>query len=143
MPQPLVLITIASSPAPWTSRIQARMFFAAEAWLSRVLPMWWVSAPQQPAPSASTTSQPCRVRRRIVAALIRGSRTRWAQPASSATRLRRGPSAGNTCGRVEPGFARQDPFGASSSIARSCAGISGANGRPSRAARSAKRKRRG
>jgi hypothetical protein len=51
---------------------------------------------QQPLPGAIITSQPCRFRSRIVARLISGANTCCAQPASSATRMRRSPSAGNT-----------------------------------------------
>ena len=57
-----------------------------------------ISEPQQPAPFAITTSAPCRVSRRIVASLISGASTCWAQPLSSATRARRCPSGRNTCG---------------------------------------------
>ena len=118
------------------------MFFAAAAWLSRTLPMWCVSAPQQPAPSATTTSQPCRVSSRIVAALIAGSSTRCAQPVRSATRFRRSPSAGKTCG-ASSGLAAGRLRGANASIARTCGGISPANGRPSCAALKASRNRPG
>ena len=58
VPQPEVLMTTASSPPLFRTFIQARMLAAAEAWLSAVLPMWWVSAPQHPMPLAMTTSQP-------------------------------------------------------------------------------------
>ena len=76
------------------------------------------SAPQQPLPLATTTSQPCRVSSRIVASLISGASTCWAQPGSSATRIRRSPSAGKTCGR-SIGDAAGTRRGARLSIARS------------------------
>ena len=61
---------------------------------------------------AITTSTPWRVSRRIVASLICGASTCWAQPVISAARARRGPSAGNTWGRSTgsaPGDQRPAP----------------------------------
>ena len=81
------------------------------------------SAPQQPLPGATTTSQPCRVSSRIVASLISGASTCWAQPGSSATRIRRSPSAGKTCGR-SIGEAAGTGCGASASSGRSRGGSS-------------------
>ena len=98
------------------------MLPAAAAWLSRVLPMWWVSAPQQPAPAAITTSQPCRVSSRIVAALIRGSSTRCAQPVSSATRMLPRALGREDLRVVQPGSAAAAARGAIASIARSRVG---------------------
>jgi hypothetical protein len=117
------------------------MFFAAVAWLSAVLPMWCVSAPQHPCPSAITTSQPSRVSSRIVASLMSVLSARCAQPVISATRILRSPFAGNTCGsslRLTGGTC----FGAMASIAFSRAsGIRKAKGRPILAPRSATRNR--
>ena len=65
------------------------------------------SAPQQPAPSAITTSQPCRVSTRMVAALISPSSACCAQPASRSTRSRRAPCCRKDLRRHEfrPGLA--------------------------------------
>ncbi len=57
------------------------------------------SAPQQPAPSDTTTSQPWRVSRRIVASLISGARTCWAQPVEQRHRAAARVGLGKTCGR--------------------------------------------
>ena len=140
-------MTIASSPAPSISRPQASMFACALAIAGSCFPMWWVSAPQQPAPSATTTSTPRRVSRRMVAALIPGASTCWAQPASRATRPLRAPSARKTPGAVPPPAGSR--AGASASIALSrrpsgwAAGSSPASARPAPAAASAARNRRG
>ena len=65
-------MTMASSPPASISRDQARILARAKAAPS--WPRWWFKAPQQPAPSAITTSQPCRVSSRIVASLICGAK---------------------------------------------------------------------
>jgi hypothetical protein len=91
---------------------------------------------------ATTTSQPCRVSSLIVAAFMPGSSTRCAHPVSSASRFRRSPSAGKTCGASNE-LAGGSDRGANSSIARTCRGISRANGRAIPAARTAIRNRPG
>ena len=91
---------MASSPARSIS-VQARMFLAAvKRWLSCLAPMWWVSAPQQPAPLATTTSQPNRVSSRMVASLMSVFSAFCAQPVIRATRIVFSPLAGKTCGVV-------------------------------------------
>ena len=67
--------------------------------------MWWTSAPQQPSPFGSTTSMPRRVSRRIVASLMPGSSTGWAQPVSMATRPRALALGGDGCRAVDIGDA--------------------------------------
>ena len=136
-------MTSASSPSPSISAASARMLAAAMAWLSDARPMWWVSAPQQPTPLGITTSQPWRRSRRIVASLMSVFSAFCAQPVSSATRRRRGPSATNTCGRSLR-LRAGNRGGAMSSIARSRAsGTIRRNGRAIRAAPSASRNRPG
>ncbi len=94
-------------------------------------------------PFAITTSQPCRVSSRTVASLMSAFSAFCAQPVISATRIRRSPSAGKTCGssiRLRGAISA----GAISSIALSRAsGISRAKGRPIFAAISASRNRPG
>ena len=103
--------------------------------------MWWVSAPQQPAPSATTTSQPIRVSRRIVASLISVFNAFCAQPVISATRFFFGAVGAKLCGsslRLTGGIT----LGAISSIARRRgSGISPAKGAPILASSSATRNR--
>ena len=135
-------MTTASSPSPRRSWIHAPMLAFAQPWLSSTLPMWCVSAPQHPCPLAITTSQPSRVSSRMVAALISGSSTFCAHPVSSATRRRRWPSAGKTCGSSCSAGGWMT-LGARLSIARSRPGISRRAGRPSFAPKSARRKRLG
>ena len=121
-------MTTASSPSPAISRVQASMFALAKAVPS--CPRWWVSAPQHPLPEATTTSQPCRFRRRIVASLICGASTCCAQPVSSATRFTRAPSAGKTWGREES-EALGSASGTIRSMVRSRSGRNGISRLPS------------
>ena len=114
----------------------------AEARAGASLPMWWVRAPQQPAPFATTTSTPWRVSRRIVASLISGARTCWAQPFISATRARRGPSAGKAWGRSQR-LAVGIAAGVRASMAPRRPGKSFAKGRANQAPTRARRKRQG
>ena len=140
-------MTMASSPSPPSSAVSraqparaARTVSIACAWR----PMWWVSAPQQPTPRATTTSMPRRVSIRIVASLIEGASTVCAQPTSRATRPTRCPSARCTCGACIA-LAGGMRAGASDSIARMRCdgsprpGTRPARGRASRAPRSAQR----
>ena len=77
----------------------------ASALLSR--PMWWTSAPQQPAPGATSTSTPRRASRRMVASLISGRSTCWAQPASRITRFLRSPSVAAVPGPAKSAAAQE------------------------------------
>ena len=70
-------------PAVATSLARREYFARAKARASSSRPMCRVSDPQQPAPAAITTSQPCRCSSRIVAALMSPSSACCAQPASS------------------------------------------------------------
>ena len=51
---------------------------------------------------ATTTSTPCRLSSRIVASLICGASTCWAQPLKRAMRARRGPEIGGLAPSVVP-----------------------------------------
>ena len=99
--------------------------------------MWWVSAPQQPGALGDHHLAAVAGQQPDGGGVDRGSSTRCAQPVSSATRLRRAPCGRKHLRRVERARRRQRRAARASSIARSCRGISPANGRPSRAARSA------
>ena len=94
------------------------------------LPMCWVSAPQHPTPSATTTSMPRRVSRRMVASLISGASTVWAHPVSRATRPRRAPWAGCTGGRLRLPAAAGAPAPAPASRAGAWRGAGAARKRP-------------
>ena len=131
VPQPEALTTTASSPSPSTSRIQAATLALTASSVGSVLPKWWVRAPQHPAPAATMTSQPWRVRSRTVASLMAGSRTCCTQPVSRATRIHLGPSAAITWGR-STGDGRTDRRGARRSIPFRRPGISAAKGRARR-----------
>ena len=87
----------------------------ARASASSSRPIWWVNAPQHCSSLTSTTSMPWRVSTLMAAWLIRGASTCCAQPCSSATRPRRGPSAAKTLPAAGPGAGK--PPGASASIA--------------------------
>ena len=78
----------------------------------------------------------------MVALLIDGATTRWAQPIRSATRFRRGPTAGNIC-KDSSRPAAGNRAGAKVNIADSRPLNSRANGRANPAARRAQRKRAG
>ena len=134
-------MTMASSPSPSISRVQARMFLAAEAWARSSFPMWWVSDPQQPSPSGITTSTPWRVSRRMVASLISVLSAFCAQPVIRATRLIRGPVAAWVWGlSLREGVGRRR--GAMPIMARRrLSGMNRAKGRARPAAKSARRKR--
>src|SRR6516162_6705559 len=107
-------------------------------------PIWWAREPQQPS-SATTTSMPWRVRRRMAAALIAGAITGLTQPVNSATRPRRGADGGNRR-RPDPANFGGSRTGANRSMAATglspSAANKPANGLPIRAAASARRRRR-
>ena len=88
-PQPAALIRIASTCSFSKLAMSAR----ANAFASSGRPLCSDSAPQQPCPCGTTTSQPSALSTRIVAALTRGKSARCTQPATSATRARRSPFA--------------------------------------------------
>ncbi len=95
-------------------------------------------------PSATTTSQPCRVSSRTVASLISGASTGWAQPVSSATRFRRVPSAGNDLRPIDRRRRRRRATARGAASRASGAGQEpGASGRASAAPSSARRNRPG
>ncbi len=131
-------MTTASTPAFSQASILARACFWA--WSSR--PIWWTSAPQHPAPAATTTWQPRRVNSRTVASLIPGLSTCCAQPVIRATRLRRLPLylpwASKTRGR-SMAEAAGTRAGARSTIPFSRPGNIALKGRPRAAALSARR----
>ncbi len=77
---------IASMPPLAISLLQASTLILAAFIASSSCPMCWLKAPQQAAPADTTTSMPPRAKSRIVASLISGLITRWAQPASRMTR---------------------------------------------------------
>jgi hypothetical protein len=146
VPQPDAVITMASSPSPSISAIQASMLRRAKAWPWASRPMWCTRAPQQPSPFGWTTSTPWRLRRRTAASLKPGLSTGWAQPDRIATRARRSPSALNVPG-LSKGERAGTWAGASSIIAprrvprKGSLPISPLKGLASRAAPMARRKR--
>ena len=94
VPQPDALTRMASRPSPSISAIQARTLALANSRACLRLPMCRFNEPQQAAEAGTTTSQPRRVSRRIVASLMCGESTGCTQPASKATRHFRSPRAG-------------------------------------------------
>ena len=86
---------MASRPAPSISAVQASIWRRAAAKRLVLAAHMVDERAAAAAPSATTTSMPWRVSRRMAAALIAGAITGPTQPVSSATRPRRGPAAGN------------------------------------------------
>ena len=88
-PQPAALVTMASTSAGKAARLRR-----AKACAAAQSPECQARPPQQPWPDGMTTSTPLRASTSMVAVLMSGSSTCWAQPVSSATRARRSPRAG-------------------------------------------------
>ena len=122
------------------------MLRLAMAMASASRPMWCTSAPQQPAPGATSTSTPRRASRRMVASLISGRSTCWAQPASRITRARRSALVAAVPGPVEVGAAQQAgrrQLEHRHQLLKPSRRRRPVNGRAKRAALSARRKRSG
>ena len=103
-PHPDVFTMTASAPAASNVSIVRRAISTARAWS----PPWAFRAPQQPWPAGATTSQPFFASTRAVARLWAPKTTDCTQPVSSATRARRGPSAGVSVGSGDALGSRRD-----------------------------------
>ena len=75
MPQPEVLLIIASRPLFKYSSYQRFIFFLKDSWANLLLPKWWFREPQQLISGSTTTSTPCRLSKRIVDSFISGEMT--------------------------------------------------------------------
>ena len=113
---------------------------ARRRWAAAQSPECQARPPQQLWPAGMTTSTPLRASTSMVAVLMSGSSTCWAQPVSRATRARRSPRAGVTLGQVCAGGTRG---GARSSIDCKARGTSGRMARPTPAALHGKPEARG
>ncbi len=90
------MTTIASTPA----RSNSAMVRPANLAASAGRPACSDSAPQQPWPGGTITSQPSAASTRAVAALTPGKKTCWTQPVSMPTTARRWPLAGMRAGSL-------------------------------------------
>jgi hypothetical protein len=109
-PHPAELITTVSTPARSNSAIVCSANLAASA----ARPECSDSAPQQPWPGGTITSQPSAASTRAVAALTPEKKTCWTQPVSMPTTARRWPRAGIRAGSLarrdaDRGASRSDP----------------------------------